>query len=156
MLKFTFNSKREAIESLINGNGELLERGKAGKFVVCGQPLTDRLTLPQAPKVINERRVARALREFAFVTPEYLRGESDFQRPNAFAFAKVFLSVLRPGELPIVFQTIFDAIIGRKALALLQEVPDRLQYLGRWTAKDVRGSKHLGQVARAACCECRI
>jgi hypothetical protein len=63
MLKFTFNSKREAIESLINGNGELLERGKAGKFVVCGQPLTDRLTLPKAPKVINERRVARALRE---------------------------------------------------------------------------------------------
>jgi hypothetical protein len=51
--------------------------------------------------------------------------------------------VLRPGELPIVFQTIFDAIIGRKALALLQELPDRLQYLGRWTAKDVRGSNTL-------------
>jgi hypothetical protein len=137
MLKFTFNSKWEAIESLISGNGELLERGKAGKFVVCDQPLS------KAPKVINQRRVSRALKEFAFVTPDYLRRESDFLRPNAFAFAHIFLGMLRKEDWPIVFFTKFEAIIGRRAIDALQRMPDRIQYLCRSTAKRENGSNTL-------------
>ena len=144
MLKFTFDSKWEAIASLIRGDSAQLLPVKADKFLVGGQQT---LNGAGSSSAVNESRVARALEEFAFVTPEYLRSESAFRRPTAFCFANVFREILQPEDLPIVFRTKFEAIIGRKALDLLQEVPDSLQYLGRWTAKDAKGSNTLDNLA---------
>ena len=137
MLCFEFQSKREAIESLISGNGRLLPR-KADKFLIDGEP-----KLNGAATTINEGRVARALKEFAFITPEFVRNESDLRRPNAFCFAAILLGMLRADDWPIVFFTKYKAIIGRRAIDALQRMPDRIQFLGRWTAKDESGSNTL-------------
>jgi hypothetical protein len=121
MLCFEFESKREAINSLINGDGKSLPR-RADKFFVLPQE-----TKPKAKKV-NERLVARIEREFHFVDRSYLERASGVRSPVAADFAQMFLEdILRPDDLPIVFFTKFEAIIGRKAVDALERVPDRLQ-----------------------------
>jgi hypothetical protein len=135
MLCFEFESKREAIASLINGSESL--KGRAAKFLL----LTVKPKAKPAKFVVNERLVARALRGFAFATPDYVRSKSDIRNPVASDFAQMLLrQFLAATYLPIVFFTKYKAIIGRRAVDALQRIPDRLQYVGRWTARSEKGS----------------
>ncbi len=75
MLTHAFKSKREAIDSLIKGEGNRLPRSNAAKFFV------DRTPNPK-PKV-NDTLIARISKAFSFVDEAYLRKRSPVHQPEA-------------------------------------------------------------------------
>ena len=69
-----------------------------------------------------------------------LRSHSPIKHPEAKDFANWWLGILQPEDLPIVFETKYQAIIGDRAKRALSKCPQRMQYLCQSTGIDSRGS----------------
>ena len=132
LLCFEFESKQEGITSLINGSE--LPKVKAGKFFL----LTGKPRVKQAKSGVDEKLVAESVEGLCFCHFRLSPEQERYSESGRFRFRSNIRNILQPNDLPVVFFTKYKAIIGRRAVDALRQVPDEIQYLfaGRGRVKE--------------------
>ena len=118
--------------------GDIIDLQRLPKLPISqrtGQNRTDKSFLSEKKR--QQQQPELSLRHLPKVD---LRKQSPVRNPEAKDFADWWLGILKPEDLPIVFETKYRAIIGDRARRALAKCPQRMQYLCQCTGIDPRGS----------------